>query len=62
LVIFEILLGILIGPDVLGWTHHDQVIDTLSDLGLSMLIFLAGTRSSSRPSAGTRCGGPRGPG
>ncbi|WP_369234460.1 cation:proton antiporter [Streptomyces sp. R21] len=42
LVIFEILLGILIGPDVLGWTHHDQVIDTLSDLGLSMLIFLAG--------------------
>ncbi|MET7703880.1 cation:proton antiporter [Streptomyces sp. NPDC005485] len=42
LVIFEILLGILIGPDVLGWAHHDQVIDTLSDLGLSMLIFLAG--------------------
>ncbi|CAM5226166.1 sodium/hydrogen exchanger [Streptomyces badius] len=30
------------GPDVLGWAHHDQVIDTLSDLGLSMLIFLAG--------------------
>ncbi|MFD4479594.1 cation:proton antiporter [Streptomyces sp. NPDC058471] len=42
LVIFEILLGILIGPDVLGWAHHDEVIDVLSDLGLSMLIFLAG--------------------
>ncbi|MER0449997.1 cation:proton antiporter [Streptomyces sp. Edi4] len=42
LVIFEIALGILIGPDVLGWAHHDQVIDTLSDLGLTMLIFLAG--------------------
>lgn len=41
-VIFEIVLGILVGPDVLGWAHHDQVIDTLSDLGLSMLIFLAG--------------------
>ncbi|MCX5398454.1 cation:proton antiporter [Streptomyces sp. NBC_00102] len=41
-VIFEILLGILIGPDVLDWAHHDQVIDALSDLGLSMLIFLAG--------------------
>ncbi|MFB6698984.1 cation:proton antiporter [Streptomyces rubiginosohelvolus] len=41
-VIFEIVLGVLIGPDVLGWAHHDQVIDTLSDLGLSMLIFLAG--------------------
>ncbi|MEU5999362.1 cation:proton antiporter [Streptomyces sp. NPDC047197] len=42
LVIFEIVLGILIGPDVLGWAQHDEVIDTLSELGLSMLIFLAG--------------------
>ncbi|MGW1818742.1 cation:proton antiporter [Streptomyces sp. NPDC002125] len=42
LVIFEIALGILIGPDVLGWAHTDTVIDTLADLGLSMLIFLAG--------------------
>lgn len=42
LVVFEIALGILIGPDVLGWAHPDQVVDTLSDLGLSMLIFLAG--------------------
>ncbi|MEV5676293.1 cation:proton antiporter [Streptomyces sp. NPDC052179] len=41
-VIFEISLGIIIGPDVLGWAHHDAVIDALSDLGLSMLIFLAG--------------------
>lgn len=42
LVIFEIVLGILIGPDVLGWAHSDEVIDVLADLGLSMLIFLAG--------------------
>ncbi|NLU68827.1 cation:proton antiporter [Streptomyces sp. HNM0574] len=42
LVIFEILLGILVGPDVLGWAQHDKVIDTLSELGLAMLIFLAG--------------------
>ncbi|MEU6123698.1 cation:proton antiporter [Streptomyces sp. NPDC047123] len=41
-VIFEIVLGILIGPDVLGWAHSGDVIDVLSDLGLSMLIFLAG--------------------
>ncbi|MFI1930576.1 cation:proton antiporter [Streptomyces sp. NPDC020330] len=41
-VIFEIVLGVLAGPDVLGWAHHDRVIDTLADLGLSMLIFLAG--------------------
>ncbi|MDH6553732.1 Kef-type K+ transport system membrane component KefB [Streptomyces sp. SAI-117] len=42
LVIFEIALGILIGPDVLGWAHPDEVVDTLADLGLAMLIFLAG--------------------
>ncbi|OPG02996.1 cation/H(+) antiporter [Streptomyces sp. GKU 895] len=42
LVIFEILLGILAGPDVLGWAGGGPVIDTLSDLGLAMLIFLAG--------------------
>lgn len=42
LVIFEILLGVLVGPDVLGWAHSDQVVDVLSQLGLAMLIFLAG--------------------
>ncbi|WP_330300906.1 cation:proton antiporter [Streptomyces sp. NBC_00503] len=42
LVIFEILLGVLVGPDILGWAHSDQVIDVLSELGLAMLIFLAG--------------------
>ncbi|MEU5978310.1 cation:proton antiporter [Streptomyces sp. NPDC047315] len=42
LVIFEILLGVLVGPAVLGWAHPDTVVDTLSDLGLAMLIFLAG--------------------
>lgn len=43
LVIFEILLGVLVGPDVLGWvTPHGEVVDTLADLGLAMLIFLAG--------------------
>lgn len=41
-VVFEILLGVLIGPDVLGWTQHSEVIDVLADLGLTMLIFLAG--------------------
>ncbi|MDT9689130.1 cation:proton antiporter [Streptomyces sp. P9(2023)] len=42
LVIFEILLGILVGPGVLGWAHPDELIDGLSELGLAMLIFLAG--------------------
>lgn len=42
LVIFEIVLGVLVGPDVLGWAHSTEVIDVLSELGLAMLIFLAG--------------------
>ncbi|MGW6941040.1 cation:proton antiporter [Streptomyces xanthophaeus] len=42
LVIFEILLGIVLGPDVLGWAVSGEVIDVLSQLGLAMLIFLAG--------------------
>ncbi|MEX0173874.1 cation:proton antiporter [Streptomyces sp. LMG1-1-1.1] len=42
LVIFEILLGIVIGPDVLDWARPDALIDGLSQLGLTMLIFLAG--------------------
>ncbi|MER7536413.1 cation:proton antiporter [Streptomyces sp. NPDC097704] len=42
LVIFEILLGILIGPDALDWARPDALIDGLSQLGLAMLIFLAG--------------------
>ncbi|GAA2941574.1 cation:proton antiporter [Streptomyces enissocaesilis] len=41
-VIFEIGLGILLGPDVLGWVRTDALLDTLSELGLAMLIFLAG--------------------
>ncbi|MFJ4435874.1 cation:proton antiporter [Streptomyces sp. NPDC088923] len=42
LVVFEIVLGVLLGPHVLDWAHPDTVVDALSDLGLSMLIFLAG--------------------
>ncbi|MEU1281741.1 cation:proton antiporter [Streptomyces sp. NPDC005805] len=42
MVVFEIALGVLLGPQVLGWAHGGQVTDTLADLGLCMLIFLAG--------------------
>ncbi|WP_261718457.1 cation:proton antiporter [Streptomyces sp. FZ201] len=42
LVIFEIALGILVGPDVLGWAGKGETVDTLAHLGLAMLIFLAG--------------------
>jgi Kef-type K+ transport system membrane component KefB len=41
-VVLEILLGILIGPTVLDWAHADELITALSNMGLSMLMLLAG--------------------
>jgi Kef-type K+ transport system membrane component KefB len=41
-VLFELLLGILIGPAVLGWVEVDEFIKGLSELGLAILFFLAG--------------------
>jgi len=40
--VLEVVAGILIGPSVLGWVHVDAPIQVLSDLGLGMLLFLAG--------------------
>ena len=41
-VVCELVLGILIGPDVLGLAETDDVIGFVSELGLAMLFFLAG--------------------
>jgi Kef-type K+ transport system membrane component KefB len=41
-VVLEIVAGILIGPSVLGWVHVDQTITVISDIGLTMLLFMAG--------------------
>jgi Kef-type K+ transport system membrane component KefB len=40
-VVLEILAGVLIGP-ALGWAHVDDVIEFFSQLGLALLMFLAG--------------------
>lgn len=42
LVVFEIALGIAVGPDVLGWVKPNSFIETLSQFGLAMLFFMAG--------------------
>ena len=42
LVVFEIVLGVLLGPDGLGLGRHGEFIDTLADFGLATLMFLAG--------------------
>ena len=41
-VVLEILLGLLIGPNVLGWVKPDDVVTAFSQFGLAMLMFLAG--------------------
>ena len=41
-VVLEVLLGILIGPDVLGLADPDAFLDFFSNLGLGMLFFFAG--------------------
>ncbi len=41
-VVMEIILGILIGPQVLNLVHDDLAISSLSAMGLSFLFFLSG--------------------
>jgi Kef-type K+ transport system membrane component KefB len=41
-VVLEIVLGIVVGPQVLGWATVDQPVQILSLVGLAFLLFLAG--------------------
>jgi Kef-type K+ transport system membrane component KefB len=41
-VVVEIVVGIVLGPSVLGWVRVDLPLQVLSILGLAFLLFLAG--------------------
>jgi Kef-type K+ transport system membrane component KefB len=41
-IVLEILLGILVGPQVLGWATADEPVEVLSIIGLAFLLLLAG--------------------
>jgi Kef-type K+ transport system membrane component KefB len=41
-VVAEIVLGIVVGPNVLGWAHADEPVKLLATVGLAFLLFLAG--------------------
>jgi Kef-type K+ transport system membrane component KefB len=41
-IVFELLLGILLGPAVLGWVSVDEPVAVMSLIGLAVLLFLAG--------------------
>jgi len=41
-VVLELILGIVIGPEILGFAHNDDFVEFFSNLGLGMLFFFAG--------------------
>src|SRR5260370_18267027 len=41
-IVGEILAGVLIGPQVLGWLAPSEFLGTLSDLGVMFLLFRVG--------------------
>jgi Kef-type K+ transport system membrane component KefB len=41
-VVIEIALGVIIGPQVLGWAEASHIIEAFSEFGLAFLFFLAG--------------------
>ncbi|MBW8873228.1 MAG: cation:proton antiporter, partial [Leifsonia sp.] len=42
LVVFEIVLGLLLGPSVLGWIPETDALDMVANFGLAFLFFMAG--------------------
>src|SRR5215213_663299 len=40
-VVVELMLGILIGPEILGLAHSDDFVEFFANLGLGMLFFFA---------------------
>ena len=41
-IVVEILIGIMVGPAVLGWVHVDDPVQVFATVGLAYLLFLAG--------------------
>lgn len=44
-VIGQLLVGILIGPAVLGWVHNNAFMHIFSEIGVIILMFIAGLES-----------------
>jgi Kef-type K+ transport system membrane component KefB len=42
-IVIEFVLGVIVGPDVLGWVNIDEPLDVLALLALGFLLFVAGT-------------------
>jgi Kef-type K+ transport systems, membrane components len=44
-VIGQILVGIVTGPAVLGWIHQTAMIEEFQEIGVIVLMFIAGLES-----------------
>lgn len=54
-IVLEILLGVILGPQVLGWLHMDAALQVMSTIGLSFLLLLAGLEIDVRLCEGRCC-------
>ncbi|WP_183055135.1 MULTISPECIES: cation:proton antiporter [unclassified Microbacterium] len=52
IIVFELLLGILVGPAVFGWVEPGELLEKLSDFGLAVLFFVAGSEIDFRAVSG----------
>jgi len=41
-VLGQLLVGVLIGPSLLGWVHPESILDAFSTIGVIILMFIAG--------------------
>jgi Kef-type K+ transport system membrane component KefB len=53
MVVLEVILGIVVGPHVLGWAKPEGMLGALGQLGLIFLFFLAGMESDVKSIRGT---------
>ena len=52
IVVFELVLGIIFGPALLGWIEPTNMLEKLADFGLALLFFIAGSEIDYRAIAG----------
>jgi len=44
----ELLVGVLVGPAILGWVHPNEIIDVLAQMGIFFLMLHAGVETRPR--------------
>ena len=45
-VLGKIIVGIILGPALLGWVHDTEVVSVFSEIGVLLLMFLAGLETN----------------